>query len=47
MATKLVISVHTAIAHRKNIIEKTGIRSLPGLAVYAILNNISDMEDIG
>ncbi|MDR3094268.1 MAG: LuxR C-terminal-related transcriptional regulator [Bacteroidales bacterium] len=47
VATKLVISVHTAIAHRKNIIEKTGIRSLPGLAVYAILNNISDMENIG
>jgi DNA-binding NarL/FixJ family response regulator len=47
VAEKLTISIHTAIAHRKNIIEKTGIRSLPGLAVYAILNNISDMEEIG
>ncbi len=45
-ADKLVISTHTVIAHRKNIIEKTGIRSLSGLAVYAILNNISDMERI-
>jgi DNA-binding NarL/FixJ family response regulator len=47
VADKLAISIHTVIAHRKNIIEKTGIRSLPGLAVYAILNNISDMEEIG
>jgi DNA-binding NarL/FixJ family response regulator len=47
VAEKLILSIHTVIAHRKNIIEKTGIRSLPGLAVYAILNNISDMEEIG
>jgi DNA-binding NarL/FixJ family response regulator len=47
VAEKLIISTHTVIAHRKNIIEKTGIRSLPGLAVYAILNNISDMDEIG
>ena len=46
VAEKLVISTHTAITHRKNIIEKTGIRSLSGLAVYAILNNISDMDRI-
>ena len=46
VADKLVISTHTVIAHRKNIVEKTGIRSLPGLAVYAILNNISDIEQI-
>lgn len=46
VADKLVISPHTVISHRKNIIEKTGIRSLAGLAVYAILNNIADMGDI-
>ena len=46
-ANKLIISTHTVIAHRKNIIEKTGIRSLSGLAMYALLNNISDMEQIG
>lgn len=46
VAEKLTISPYTVITHRKNIIEKTGIRSLAGLAVYAILNNISDMEDI-
>ncbi len=46
VADKLVISAHTAIAHRKNIIEKTGIRSLSGLAVYALLNNISDINQM-
>ncbi|MDR1155787.1 MAG: response regulator transcription factor [Bacteroidales bacterium] len=46
VADRLVISPHTAIAHRKNIIEKTGIRSLSGLAVYALLNNISDINHI-
>ncbi|GBU07571.1 helix-turn-helix transcriptional regulator [Bacteroidales bacterium] len=46
VAERLHISPHTVISHRKNIIEKTGIRSLAGLAVYAILNNISDMDDL-
>ena len=46
VAGRLVISTHTVIAHRKNIIEKTGIRSLSGLAIYALLNNICDMEQI-
>ncbi|GHU89316.1 hypothetical protein FACS1894155_06040 [Bacteroidia bacterium] len=46
VADHLSISPHTVVSHRKNIIEKTGIRSLSGLAVYAILNNIADMEDL-
>jgi DNA-binding NarL/FixJ family response regulator len=46
VADKLTISPHTDITHRKNIIEKTGIRSLAGLAVYAILNNIAEIGDI-
>lgn len=40
IADKLNISVHTVISHRKNIIEKTGIKSLPGLTIYAILKKI-------
>ena len=40
IADKLNISVHTVISHRKNIIEKTGIKSLPGLTIYAITNNV-------
>jgi DNA-binding NarL/FixJ family response regulator len=46
VAQKLVISPHTVITHRKNIVEKTGIRSLSGLAIYAILNNITDIDEI-
>ena len=40
IAEKLHISVHTAITHRKNIIKKTGIKSVAGLTVYAMLNNL-------
>jgi DNA-binding NarL/FixJ family response regulator len=46
VAEKLKISPHTVITHRKNIVEKTGIRSLSGLAIYAILNNISNIDEI-
>jgi DNA-binding NarL/FixJ family response regulator len=46
VAEKLTISPHTVITHRKNIVEKTGIRSLSGLAIYAILNNITDIDEI-
>lgn len=41
------ISIHTVISHRKNIQRKTGIKTIAGLALYALLNNMiseSDME---
>jgi DNA-binding CsgD family transcriptional regulator len=47
IADKLNISVHTVISHRKNIIEKTGIRSLPGLTIYAISQNIISLDQSG
>lgn len=40
IASDLHISVHTVITHRKNIIRKTGIKSVAGLTVYAMLNNL-------
>ena len=40
VAEKLHISVHTVITHRKNIVRKTGIKSIAGLTVYAMLNNL-------
>lgn len=40
IADKLNISAHTVISHRKNIVEKTGIRSLSGLTIYAISKKI-------
>jgi Response regulator containing a CheY-like receiver domain and an HTH DNA-binding domain len=46
VADRLIISPHTVITHRKNIVEKTGIRSLAGLAVYAILHNVAEPEEI-
>ena len=40
IADKLNISVHTVNTHRKNITRKTGIKSVAGLAVYAMLHNL-------
>ncbi|MBR1881618.1 MAG: response regulator transcription factor [Muribaculaceae bacterium] len=42
IADKLNVSPHTVISHRKNIMHKTGIKSVAGLTVYAILNNLID-----
>ncbi len=44
IADKLFISTHTVISHRKNIVEKTGIKSLPGLTIYAISKNITSIN---
>ena len=44
IADKLNISAHTVISHRKNIIEKTGIRTLPGLTIYAISKKIVSLD---
>lgn len=40
------ISVNTVITHRKNITRKTGIKSVSGLTVYALLNNLIDQNDV-
>ena len=40
IADRLNISIHTVNTHRKNITHKTGIKSVAGLAVYAILHNL-------
>ncbi len=44
IAGQLNISVHTVISHRKNIIQKTGIKSQSGLTIYAISNQIINIE---
>ena len=46
ISDKLYISVHTVITHRKNIVRKTGIKSVSGLTVYALLNNLVDETEI-
>jgi len=45
IADKLNISIHTVISHRKNISQKTGIKSQSGLTIYAISNKIISLED--
>lgn len=40
IADKLNISIHTVNSHRKNITHKTGIKSVAGLAVYAMIHNL-------
>lgn len=42
IAEKLEIGLTTVITHRKNIVEKLGIRSIPGLTVYAYTQGYLD-----
>jgi two-component system, NarL family, response regulator NreC len=46
ISDKLFISTHTVISHRKNITQKLNIKSVAGLTVYAILNDLISMEDV-
>ena len=45
IAEKLFLSAHTVITHRKNITTKLGIKTISGLTVYAILNNIISLDN--
>ncbi len=40
------ISIYTVITHRKNITRKTGIKTVAGLTVYALLNNLIDSSAV-
>ena len=44
IADRLHISVHTVISHRKNITRKTNIKSVAGLAMYALMNNLIEED---
>ena len=44
IADKLNISVHTVNTHRKNIMDKTDIRSLAELTVYAVTKEIISLD---
>ena len=46
IADQLNISIHTVITHRKNISRKTGIKTVAGLTVYALLNNLLDIHSV-
>ena len=47
IADQYFISIHTVISHRKNITRKTGIKTIAGLTVYALLNNMISEGDLG
>ena len=46
IAAKYNLSIFTVMTHRKNITEKTGIKSIAGLTAYAILQGLIDIESI-
>lgn len=46
IADNLCISIHTVITHRRNITQKLQIHSSAGLAIYAIVNELIDINEI-
>ena len=46
IADEYNISIYTVISHRKNITRKTGIKTVSGLTVYALLNNLIDINTV-
>lgn len=44
IASKLNISINTVITHRKNIAAKLSIHSVAGITIYAIVNNLVDIN---
>lgn len=46
IAQKLNISLTTVISHRKNIMEKLGIKSVAGLAIYAVMHGYIEADSI-
>ena len=46
IADKLNISLTTVISHRKNIMEKLGIKSVSGLTIYAVMHGYVEADRI-
>lgn len=46
IAEELSISLTTVISHRKNLMDKLGIRTVSGLTVYALLNGYVQVSDL-
>ena len=42
IAEQMHLSIHTVITHRKNIARKTGIKSVAGLTVYAMIKGLME-----
>ena len=46
IAIKLNISLTTVITHRKNIMEKLGMKSVSALTIYAVMHGYVDINKI-
>lgn len=46
IADRLNISINTVISHRKNISQKTGIKSLAGLTIFAVSRKVISMSSL-
>ncbi|MDP4270474.1 MAG: response regulator transcription factor [Bacteroidota bacterium] len=46
IADKLAISTYTVISHRKNITQKTGIKSVSGLTIFAVVKGIITLNNV-
>ncbi len=46
IADKLNISINTVITHRKNLSQKTGIKSISGLTIYAVVKKIISIDNV-
>jgi DNA-binding NarL/FixJ family response regulator len=47
IADRLFLSAHTVITHRRNIARKLQIHSASGLTVYAIVNKLIELSEVG
>ena len=46
IADRLNIGLTTVISHRKNIMEKLGLKSVSALTIYAVMNGYVDVDKI-
>jgi DNA-binding NarL/FixJ family response regulator len=46
IADKLSISINTVMTHRKNISQKTGIKSISGLTIYAVVKKLIRIDSV-
>lgn len=46
IADQLFISINTVITHRKNITRKLGIKTISGLTVYALMNQLIQADEV-